>query len=182
MIFRLHHFCHLCSVQVFWPVFRPFYDFKFFKFFFQKIPFLLFRSPILHSSQVRKLKPAKNQFLVLLYSAKSISDQFTISKLFQVFFWKINFFHSFEPYAAKVKNVKSEKKSFLALFYSAKSNTHYFTISSFFRFFFTLSTPILHKWEKWSPQKLTFECYLTVQEQFQTILGIQIFFKTWWKV
>ena len=145
--------------------FRSFYDFQFLffqsfsKFFFKNLIFFIVS--ILYTAQVKKVKSAENHFLVLFYIAKSISDHFTISELFQVFFQKTSFFHCFEPYTAKVRNMRSEKKSFLVLFYSAKSNSDHFTISNFLSFFKNLifllfRPPILHKWEKWRQQKITF--------------------------
>ena len=118
---------------------------------------------------------------MLFYSAKSISDHFTISELFQVFFSKNQFFSLFRTLCCKVEKHVVRKQSFLVLFYSAKSNSDH--VSIFFEKlnFFTVSTPILHKWEKWSQQKITFECSLTVQKPFQTILRIQFFFITFKK-
>ena len=67
---------------------------KFFKFFFPTINFHCFEP---YTAKVRKVKPAKNNFLVLFYSAKSVSDHFTISKLSQVFFRTIFFFTVSNP-------------------------------------------------------------------------------------
>ena len=78
----------------------------------------------------------KNHFLVLFYSAKSISDHFTISEFFQVFFQKINFFSLFRTLYCKGEKHEVRKKSFLVLFYSAKSNSDHVTISNFSSFFF----------------------------------------------
>ena len=88
-------------------------------------------------------------FLVLLYSAKSNSDHFTISN-FTSFFQKINFFNVSIPYTAQVRKVKSAKNHFLLLFYSAKSNSDHFTFSnlssSFKKLIFLLfRPPILHR-------------------------------------
>ena len=82
-------------------------QFQIFQVFFSKNYFFYCFDP--YTAQVRKLKSVKNHFLVLFYSAKSISDHFTISEFFQVL-QKINFLHCFEPYTAKVKNMRSEKK------------------------------------------------------------------------
>ena len=85
---------------------------NFFKFFFLKKHqfFSLFRTLYCKGE---KHEVRKKSFLVLFYSAKSISVQFTIWELFQVFFSKnINFFHCFEPYTAKVRSMRSEKNHF----------------------------------------------------------------------
>ena len=119
----------------------------FFKFFFEKLIFFTVLTP--YNALVRKVDPAKNHFLVLFYSANSISDHFTILELFQVFFRKISIFHCFDPDTAKVRNMKSGKKRFSVLFYSAKSISDHFTISNFSSFsrnyfFLLLRPPILH--------------------------------------
>ena len=136
------------------PLERPFNDFKFFNFFFKKLIFFSVLTP--YTAQVRKVKSAKNHFLVLFYSAKSISDHFTISETFQVFFSKNQFFSLLQTLYCKGEKHEVRKKIVLVLFYSAKSNSDHVTNSDFSRFFFgkvnfsTVSTPILHKWEKWS--------------------------------
>ena len=86
----------------------------------------------------------------------SVSDHFMISKVFQVFFSKSQFFHCFDTYTSQVRKAKSAKNHFFVLFYSAKSIWDHFTISKLFKFFFqkvnflTVSCfdPILHRWEK----------------------------------
>ena len=88
---------------------------------------------------------SNNHILVLFYRAKSISDHFTISELFQVFIQK-SFFSLFRTLYCKVEKHDVRKKSFLVLFDSAKSNSDHFTISNFSSFFskinfFTVSTP-----------------------------------------
>ena len=144
-------------------------------FFFKNLIFFTVSNP--YTAQVRKVKSPKKHFLVLFYSAKSISDLFTNSELFQVFFPKSIFFTFSNPIMQRWETW-GQKKSVLGLFYSAKSNSDHVTILNFSSFFskklilFTVSTPILHKWEKWSQQKITFECSLTVQKPFQAILGI----------
>ena len=107
---------------------------KFFKLlFFSKSQFSHCFDPYI--SQVGKAKSAKNLFLVLFYSAKTISDFFTISKLFQVFFRKINFFHSFDPYTAKARNMKEEKKQFFIALSWCKIQFRTFYDFNFFKFF-----------------------------------------------
>ena len=123
----------------------------------------------------------KNHFLVLFYNAKSFSDHFTNTKLFQVFFEKL----ISNPILQRGVT-RSHKKKFLVLFYSAKSNSDHLKTSNFSSFFrkinfFTVSTAILHIWKKWSQQKITI-CSLTVQKPFQTILGIQIFYQNLKKI
>ena len=58
---------------------------------------------------VRNMKPEKNHCLVLFCSAKSNTNHFTISKIFQVIFSKNQFFHCFDPYTAQVRKMKSAK-------------------------------------------------------------------------
>ena len=83
-------------------------------FFLQKLIFFTVSIP--YTAQVRKVQSAKNHVLVLFYRAKSISDHFTISELFQVFFQKINFFYCFDPlYCTGEKNEVSNKKSLFSV-------------------------------------------------------------------
>ena len=89
-----------------------------------------FKNFVPYTAQVRKVKSAKNHFLVLFYSAKSISDHFTISELFQIFFKK-SIFLLFRTLYWKGKNDEVRKKSFLVLFYSAKSNSDLFIFQIF---------------------------------------------------
>ena len=123
--------------------------FQIFQVFFQKINFFYCFDP--YTAQVRKLKSAKNHLLMLFYSAKSISDHFTISEFFQVFFTKNQFFPLFRTLYCKGEKHEVRKKSFLGLFFSAKPNSDHVTISNFSSFFFkkliffTVSTPILHR-------------------------------------
>ena len=85
--------------------------FQIVQFFFQKINFFTVSTP--YTAKVRKVKSAKkNQFLMLFYSAKSISDHFTILETFQVFFSKNQFFSLFRTLTAKVRNMRSEKNHF----------------------------------------------------------------------
>ena len=89
--------------------------FQIFQVFFQKINF--FTVSILYTAQVRKVKSAKNHFLVLFYSAKSISDHFTISELFQVFFSKNQYFSLFRTlYFTGEKHEVRKKSIFIAVF------------------------------------------------------------------
>ena len=120
---------------------------------------------------------------MLFYSAKSISDHCRISEL-KIFFSKDQFFSLFRTQFCKGEKHEVRKQSFLVLFYSAKSNSDNVTNSNFSNFFrkinfFTVSNPTLHKREKWSQQKLSSVFSLTVQKPFETILGIQFFFKTY---
>ena len=130
-----------------------------FQVFFQKIIFFTVLTP--YSAQVRKVNSAKNHILVIFYSAKSISDHFTISELFQIFFSKHQFFSLFRTLYCKVEKHEVRKKSFLMPFYSAKSNSDHVTTSNFSGFFFKklffllFWPPILHRWEKWVQQKIT---------------------------
>ena len=80
--------------------------FQIFQVFFQKVNFFIV-STLYGTGE-------KNYILVLFYSAKSVSDHLTISKLFQVFFEKL-FFQYFEPYTPKVSKKKSKKIFFSAL-------------------------------------------------------------------
>ena len=122
---------------------------------FQKIYFFTVSIP--YTAQLRKVKSAKNHFLLLFYSAKSISDHFTISELFQDFsFKKLICFIVLTPYTAQVRKVKSTKNHFLVLFYSAKSLSDHFTIPELFKsfffknsIFFTVSNLKLQRWETW---------------------------------
>ena len=108
----------------------------------------------------------KKSFLVLFYSAKSISVQFTIWELFQFFFSKHQFFSLFRTLYCKGEKHEVRKKSFLVLFYSAKSISVQFTIENFFNFFFqninffTVSNPILQSWEAWGQKKIIFSAVL----------------------
>ena len=61
------------------------------------------------------------------------------------------------------------------------------TLKNFRKFFWIIlfvSTPIQHRWKKWSQQKITFECSFIEQNPFQTILGLwktlKIFRKKFW--
>ena len=114
---------------------------KFFKFFFPTINFHCFEP---YTAKVRKVKSAKNNFLVLFYSAKSVSDHFTISKLFQVFFRTI-FFSLFRTLYCKGEKHEVRKKSFFSDLLYCKIQFRPFydfkTFSSFFsncHFFFSL--------------------------------------------
>ena len=107
--------------------------FQIFQVFFQKIKFFYCFDP--YTAQVRKLKSAKNHSLVLFYSAKSISDFFTIPEFFQVFFTNNHFFSLFRTIYCKGEKHEVRKKSFLVLFYSAKPNSDQVTISNFSSFF-----------------------------------------------
>ena len=104
-----------------------------FKVFFQEINFFTVLTPC--TAQVRKVKSAKNHFLVIFYSAKSISDHLTISDLFQVFS-KNCFFSLFRTLYCKGGKHEVRKKSFLVLFYSAKSISDKFTIWELFQVLF----------------------------------------------
>ena len=104
--------------------------FQIFQVFFPNINIFTVLTP--YTAQVRKVKSAKNHFLVLFYSAKSISDHFTISELFQFFFKKLIFFTVSNPILQRWETWV-QNKSFLVLFYSAKSNSDHVTIWSFFR-------------------------------------------------
>ena len=106
--------------------FKMFQDFSKNKFFFHCF------TP--YTAQVRKVKSAKNHFSVVFYSAKSISDHFTISN-FSSFFKKKIFFTVSTPYTAQVRKVKSAKNYFLVFFYSAKSISDHFRNSNFFQNF-----------------------------------------------
>ena len=97
--------------------------------FFQKINFFTVLIP--YNAQVRKVSSAKNHFLVLFYSAKSISDHFTISELFQFLFSKYQFFSLFRTLYCKGEKNEVRKNHFLVLFSSTKSNSDHFTISNF---------------------------------------------------
>ena len=94
--------------------------------FFQKVNFL--------TASTLYCTGEKNHFLVIFQSAKSVSDHFTISIFFQVFFRKINFFTISNPILLRWET-RSQKKSFLVLFYSAKSNSDHLMISNFSSFF-----------------------------------------------
>ena len=60
-------------------------------FFYKKSIFFTVSNP--YTAKVRNMQSEKNYFLVLLYSARSNSDQFTISKPFHMFYFvKSNFF------------------------------------------------------------------------------------------
>ena len=73
----------------------------------------------------------------------------------------------------------STKNHFWVLFHSAKPiSDHFRTLKNFEKFFpkiwnFYVSTPWLHRWKKWSQQKITFECSFIAQNPFQTILGLR---------
>ena len=132
-------------------------------FFFKKLIFFIVLTP--YTAQVRKEKSAKNHFLVIFCSAKSISDHFTISEIFQVF-WK-NQFSLFRTLYCKGEKHEVRKKSFLVLFYSAISISDQFTIWELFQvffskhqFFFTVSNPILQRWEAWGQKKIIFSALL----------------------
>ena len=81
------------------------------------------------------MRSEKKSFLVLLYSAKSISDHVTISWFFSSFFQKIYFFLLFQPLYFTGEKHEVRKKSIFVLFYGAKSNLDHFTISNFSSFF-----------------------------------------------
>ena len=74
--------------------FRLFYDFKFLKF-FSKIIFFTVSTP--YTAQVEKWSQQNNHFLMLFYSAKSISDHFTISNISSFFFQKFIFLLFWRP-------------------------------------------------------------------------------------
>ena len=132
---------------------------KFFKFFFQGVNFFTVSTPILH--KVRNMRSEKNSFLVLFYSAKSNSDHFTISN-FSSFFSKINFFTVLIPYTAQVRKVQSAKNLSLVLFYRANLFQTILRFQNFFKFFFqkinffTVSNPILQRWETWGQKQIIF--------------------------
>ena len=158
-----------------------------FQVFFSK-KLILFTVLTPYTPQVRKVKSAKNHFLVIFYSGKSISDHFTISELFQVSA-KNQFFSLFRTLYCKDEKHEVRKKSFLVLFYSAKSNSDHVTTSNFSSFFFQkihfvllFRPPIRHTWEKWREQKIIFQCSSIVQNPFQTILRFQNFFKFFQKI
>ena len=77
--------------------------------------------------------------------------------------------------------MRSEKNHFSVLFYSAKPNSDHVTISNFSSFFRILTfycfDPYNAQMRKMNSAKITFECSLTVQKPFQTILGIPFFSK-----
>ena len=79
----------------------------FFNIFFQKINFFAVSKPVLQRWEAWVQK--KSLISPLFYSAKSISDHFTITELFQVFFSKSQFFHCFGPYTPQVRNMRSAK-------------------------------------------------------------------------
>ena len=89
-----------------------------------------------YTLQVRKVNSAKNHFLVLFYSARSISDHFTISELFQAFFFKKSIFSLFRPLYFTGEKHEVRKKSFLVLFSSEKSNSDLFYDFKFLKSFF----------------------------------------------
>ena len=105
-----------------------------FQVFFAKSQFFHCFDP--YTSQVRNMRSAKNHFLVLIYSAKSNSDHFTIPNFSTLFLQQI-FFTVSTPYTAQRRKVKSAKNHFLALFYSAKSISDHFTTSELFHVFFS---------------------------------------------
>ena len=107
--------------------------FQIFQVFFQKINFFLLFRPLHCTGE--KTEVSKNNLLMLFYSAKSISDHFTISEFFQVFFTKKQFFPLFRTLYCKGEKHEVRKKSFLVLFYSAKPNSDHVTISNFSSFF-----------------------------------------------
>ena len=159
---------------------------NFFKFFFEQSIF--FTVSTSYTAQVRKVKSAKNNFLVLFYSAKSVSDHFTISEIFQVFFRTVNF-HCFKPYTAKVRKVKSEKNHSLVIFYIAKSNSDHFTISKLFQvffrtviFFFTVLTFYTAQVRKVKSAKnnflVLFNSAKSVSDHFTISKFFQVFFRT----
>ena len=75
---------------------------------------IFFTVSIPYTAQVRKVQSAKNHFLVLFYSAKSISDHFTISELFQVFS-KNQFFSLFRTLYCKGEKHEVSKKSLFSV-------------------------------------------------------------------
>ena len=102
-----------------------------------------------YTAQVRKVTWAKNHFSVLFNSAKSISDHFTISELFQVFS-KNQFFSLFRPLYCKGEKHEVRKKSFLLLFYSVKSISDQFTIWELFQGFFFKISIFFHCFEPYT--------------------------------
>ena len=125
----------------------------------------------------RKVNSTKKHLWLLFHSAKSISYQFRTPKNFGIFFSKIWNFVFQTLYCIGEKS-EINKKSFLVLFYSAKPISYNFrTLKNFENFSskiwnFCVSTPILHRWKRWSQQKITFECSFIAQNPFQTILGL----------
>ena len=110
------------------------------------------------TAQVRKVKSAKNHFLVIFYSAKSISDHFTISDLFQVFS-KNQFFSLFRALYCKGEKHEVRKKSFWCSVIVQNPFQTNLRFENFFKFFFktsiffTVSNPILQRWEAWGKKK-----------------------------
>ena len=133
---------------------------EFFKFFFQKIIFFHCFEPYI--AKVRNMRSEKNHFSCSLIVQNPIQTILRF-QIFQVFFSKINFFTVSIPYTAQVRKVQSAYNQSLVLFYSAKSVSDHFMISEFFKFFFsknhfffTVSNPILQRWETWGQKKIIF--------------------------
>ena len=117
-------------------------------------------------------------FLVLFYSAKSISHHFTISEFFQVFFSKNQFFSLFRALYCKGEKHEVRKKSFLVLFYSAKSISDHFTIS--FNYFFYCFDPYTARVRKMeSAKKIWALSYgtKTISHHFRNSNFFQFFLK-----
>ena len=105
------------------------------KFFFKKINFLLlFRPPILHRWE--KWSQQKKTLFLLFYSAKSISNHFTISELFHVFFRKIIFFTVLTPILQKWEKWSQQKINLRVLSYGAKTISDHFRNSIYFQIVF----------------------------------------------
>ena len=138
---------------------------NFFKFFFLKKHqfFSLFRTLYCKGE---KHEVRKKSFLVLFYSAKSISVQFTIWELFQVFFSKKHqFFSLFRTLYCKGEKHEVRKKSFLVLFKVQNPFQTNLRFENFFKFFqkikfFTVSNPIWQRWEAWGQKKISFSALL----------------------
>ena len=81
---------------------------NFFMFFFEKLIFFTVSATIL---QRWETWGHKKTFLVRFYSAKSIWDHFTISKLFQVVFSKNQYFSLFRPLYCEGEKHEVRKKS-----------------------------------------------------------------------
>ena len=161
-----------CKIQ-----FRPCYDFKLFKFFFQKIIFLTVLTP--YTAQVRKVNSAKNHILVIFYSAKSISDHITISELFQVFS-KNQFFSLFRTLYCKAEKHEVRKNHFSALLqckihfrpiYKLRIFSIFFSKHQFFLLFRTLYC----KGEKHEVRKNHFSALLQFKIHFRPIYDLRTF-------
>ena len=113
-------------------------------------------------------------------------------KNFEKFFAKIwNFIYVSTPILLRWKKWSQQKILFECSFIAQNPFQTILglwkTLKNFRKFFWIIlfvSTPIQHRWKKWSQQKITFECSFIEQNPFQTILGLwktlKIFRKKFW--